>query len=105
MKEVIYDFLIEEGIPPNIIGFHHIMNVIEILENDKQWKFCGDNGVFERVAEEENKDHGWRTIERLCRHAKSKARRYREMTLKEWLCWATLQCADEERSKNDSIRC
>ncbi|MDR3185402.1 MAG: hypothetical protein LBU04_01115 [Christensenellaceae bacterium] len=91
MSENIYKFLIDEGIPTNIAGFRYVMSVVKILQSETCRTFNGGKGIFARVGMSEDKLKNWRTIERLCRHAKSKANRYTNMTLSEWLCWASAQ--------------
>ncbi|MDR2047250.1 MAG: sporulation initiation factor Spo0A C-terminal domain-containing protein [Clostridiales bacterium] len=91
MVNIIYDFLIDEGISSNVIGFRHIMNAIEILCAEKEWKFGGEGGIYDRIAKKQDKGYGWRTIERSCRYANSKAKRYSEMTMKEWLVWIAVE--------------
>jgi hypothetical protein len=58
-------------------------------------------GIFERVGMSEDSPKSWQTIARLCRHAKSKAKRYTNMTLSEWLCWLAVQTMirNEEEQK------
>lgn len=91
MKEAIYEFLQREGIPPNIIGFHYIMQAAETMQGNKKWRLGGENGIYARIAKDDGKGFSWRTVERLCRYAKSKATRYPEMTMKEWLYWVALE--------------
>jgi hypothetical protein len=92
MNAKIYEFLRSEGIPPNIIGFHYLMRGIELLCTEARWIFGGPDGIYTRICQTEHKKFNWKAIERMCRHAKSKAKRHTEMTMKEWFCWAAIEC-------------
>jgi len=93
VRTVIFNFLIEQGIRPNLMGFHFMLDIIERLVRGDEWLFNGEHGLYNKVGQGKN----WKTVERLCRYAKTKAKKYRNMTLKEWLCWGATEC--KERSK------
>lgn len=64
----IYDFLIENGIYPNLAGFHYLVRAVDIVQRKGKVKLI--QGLYTTIAKEF--DTSWNRVERAIRHILTK---------------------------------
>lgn len=95
MEEKIHEFLIKEKIPRSLSGFGYMCKIIKMLCIDKRWQKIELYKIYNRLAKEEGiTGYG---IRRGCQYAKEVSKSYPNMTMKEWFCWAAIECSNKRR--------